>query len=80
MHVNKNDFLHQLVVGPENKIIMSCFKNIDRLNLRLGGTHINSYDSSLYKKCFPINKGIPIGSLKLNILQGAKESMPSPGN
>lgn len=79
-HVNKIDFSHQLVPGPENKIIVSHFKNIDVLNLRFGGTHQISCDSSLYKGCFPINKGTPTGPLKLNVLQESKESVMSPGN
>lgn len=60
MHVNKTDFFHQLVPGPENNVIVSHFKkNIDVLNLRVGGTHQISCDSSLYEGCFPINKGTP---------------------
>lgn len=73
-HVNKYDFLHRLVFGRENEIIVSCVKNIIVLNVRLGDTHKNSCDASLCKGCFPIHEETLMGSLKLNVLQGTRKA------
>lgn len=75
IHVNKNYFLHQLVLGPEKKkTSVSCLKNINVLRPKMKSRTQSS------KGCFPNNKRDTNGFPKMECFTRYMESMMPPGN